>query len=147
MGEREVNMKLIKDKHRLLTEQEALLRELVQRAVEVAESLHETVDEATARRIAAVFHRGIDSELGRFAGTGVLRHHHAARLELHHVVKDHPKLKGWAKALRDFITEHQRDERAKLCNGNAAKNAAQRNSSAREVMKANPMKTIRRASQ
>jgi hypothetical protein len=66
------------------------------------------IDAATARRIAAATHRGLDSELARFAGSGRLERFQVARLELHQTVKGEPQLAPWAKALTAYLTARQR---------------------------------------
>jgi hypothetical protein len=68
------------------------------------------VSEQVARLIAAALHRDADSELRRFAETGRIANHQAARLELFYTVKGETGLARWADALRDYITadEHTR---------------------------------------
>jgi hypothetical protein len=68
------------------------------------------IDVDTARQIAAAVHQGLGSELERFAGTGRIRRHQVARLELHYLTVDEPQMKKWREALLAFITNDQREQ-------------------------------------
>lgn len=72
------------------------------------------IPKKTAWLIAAALHRDADSELKRFAETGIIEHHQAARLELYYTVRDEPGFTRWADALRDFITMDERRQEAEL---------------------------------
>ena len=85
---------------------------LIAEGVAQAQRENRAIDRTTARRIAACVHRGLGGELERFAGTGVLRNPHAARLELFYSTVDEPQLQGWRVALRRFITEDARHGRS-----------------------------------
>jgi hypothetical protein len=90
-------------------EEEELIR-AVNEEIGQAEAAGKAVNKDTARRIAAAVHRGLGGELERFAATGKLQHHHTARLELFHTIKDEPAFRAWGEALKEFINE---DARAK----------------------------------
>jgi DNA invertase Pin-like site-specific DNA recombinase len=81
---------------------------VIQAGIAQAEAAGRVIDRNTARRIAAAVHRGLGGELERFAATGKLRHHHAARLELFATLQDEPRFSGWRAALRAFINEDAR---------------------------------------
>jgi hypothetical protein len=81
---------------------------IINKGLEQAAAAGRVVDRDTARRIAAAVHRGFEGELERFAATGQLLHHHAARLELFYTLKNEPKMTAWGAALRDFITQDAR---------------------------------------
>ena len=84
---------------------------LIAEGVAQAQRENRAIDRTTARRIAACVHRGLGGELERFAGAGVLKNPHAARLELFYSTVDEPQFQGWRVALRRFITEDARHGR------------------------------------
>jgi hypothetical protein len=82
----------------------------IDQALDVAATEGRIIDRALARQIAAAVHRGLGSELERFAGTGRIRRHQVARLELHYLTVDNPQMLRWRKALLMFITNDQREQ-------------------------------------
>ncbi|MDR1238437.1 MAG: recombinase family protein [Propionibacteriaceae bacterium] len=88
--------------------QEAELARLIAEGIDRARAEGRVIDRDTARRIAAAVHRGLGGELERFAATGKLEHHHTARLELFHTLKDEPRFAAWGEALRGFINKDAR---------------------------------------
>ena len=69
------------------------------------------ISKPTARLIAAAIHRGVDSELKRFAETGIIERPQVARLELFYTVRDEPEFERWADALRAFITADEQQDK------------------------------------
>ena len=92
-------------------DRETELIQQIMSGVAEAEKDDRVVDVDTARRIAACVHRGLGGELERFAGSGELKHPHAARLELFHSTDGEPSFLAWREALKDFINEHARGKR------------------------------------
>jgi len=92
-----------------LTSDDDLVRAINQ-GVDEARVKRRVIDTTTARQIAAAIHRGLGSELERFAGTGRIRRHQVARLELHYLTADEPQMKKWREALLAFITDDQRKQ-------------------------------------
>lgn len=92
------------EEHR--SEAETAMARLINQGIAQAEDHSRPIDTVTARRIAACLHRGLGGELARFAGSGQLVHHQAARLELFYSTKDEPDFQPWRLALRRYITWH-----------------------------------------
>ena len=85
------------------------------------------IPKKTAWLIAAAVHRDADSELRRFAETGIIEHHQAARLELYYTAKEEPDFTRWADALRDYITMDERQHEAEQqCNSHSNDQEAER---------------------
>lgn len=84
------------------------LVQAINQGVDEAKVKRRVIDADTARRIAAAVHQGLGTELERFAGTGRLRRHQVARLELHYLTVDDPQMRRWREALLAFITDDQR---------------------------------------
>jgi len=82
----------------------------IDRSLDVAESQGRLIDQGLARQIAAVVHQGLGTDLERFAGTGRIRRHQVARLELHYLTVDEPQMRQWREALLKFITYDQRKQ-------------------------------------
>ena len=88
----------------------------IDQALDIAESQGRLIDQDLARQIAAAVHQGLGTELERFAGTGRIRRHQVARLELHYLTVEERKLRRWREALLKFITADQRRQQAKRKN-------------------------------
>jgi len=82
----------------------------IDRSLDVAEAEGRLIDQDLARQVAAAVHRGLGTELERFAGTGRIRRHQVARLELHYLTVEERKLRRWREALLKFITDDQRKQ-------------------------------------
>lgn len=82
---------------------DAAITALIETGITTATAEHRVIDTDTARRIAACLHRGLGGELEHFAGTGRIRHLHAARLELFYAARDEPSLQPWRAALKDYL--------------------------------------------
>jgi hypothetical protein len=95
-----------------LTPEERELVRMVDEDVQQAEAAGKVIKKETARLIAAAVHRGLDGELERFAATGRLVNHHAARLELFYSLKDEPQFAVWGVALREYMNQDARVKRA-----------------------------------
>lgn|GEM_PF-5175152 len=92
-----------------LTSDDDLVRAINQ-GVDEAKVKRRVIDVDTARRIAAAVHQGLGTELERFAGTGRIRRHQVARLELHYLTVEERKLRRWREALLKFLTDDQRKQ-------------------------------------
>lgn len=93
-------------------EQSQHLASLIEQDITRSHQTGQPISRDAARRIAAAIHQGIDSQLERFAGTGMIQHHQLLRLELHYAAAQEPQITPWAEALRQFITfdEQQSDQ-------------------------------------
>jgi len=66
------------------------------------------IDLTTARLIAASLHRGLGTQLHRFAATGVMPQgsdYQVMRLELDLTAKDEPQIGHWLSALKEFFSD------------------------------------------
>ena len=69
----------------------------------------------TDRLIAACVHRGLASELQKFASTGVIprgQDYKVMRLELDLTAKDEPQIADWVAALKEFFTNQTKASRS-----------------------------------
>jgi len=92
----------------------------INQALDLAEAEGRLIDQDLARQIAAAVHQGLGSELAHFAGTGRIRRHHVARLELHYLTADEPQMRQWREALLKFITDDQRKQAKRKGGGHDA---------------------------
>jgi hypothetical protein len=101
---------------------DAAITALIETDLKAATAEHRVIDTDTARRIAACLHRGLGGDLEHFAGTGRVRHLHAARLELFYTARDEPGLQPWRTALKDYLhhPRHQHDRPSKRCASSAS---------------------------
>jgi hypothetical protein len=100
-----------------------VMAQLIQDGITDAEAAKRTIDEVTARRIAACLHRGLGGELERLAGTGKLRNPQVAREELFYSAGGERRFMKWRTVLLAYINCQAAREPVKESNRRANERA------------------------
>ena len=90
---------------------EARLGKRIEKDIAAAQHDDCPITVSTAQLIAASVHRGLASELARFASTGAVptgRAYQVMRLELDLATRDEPLFAAWVDALKTFFSEYTR---------------------------------------